>query len=51
MRLIPEGVGELTRALTPLPASHFVGTRPVEPGEGERLHKVTVSRKHQAEFQ
>ena len=50
-RSIPEGVGELRRALTPLPAIHFVGSRPVEPGEGERLRKVTVFSKHQAEFQ
>jgi len=51
LRLIPGAVGELTPALTPLPATHFVGTRPVEQGEGERPHKVTVSGKHQAEFQ
>jgi hypothetical protein len=51
MRLIPADVGKLTQALTPLPATHFVSTRPVEQGEGERLHNVTVSGKHQAEFQ
>ena len=51
MRLILGDVGELTPALSPLPATHFVATRPVERGEGERLHNVTVSGKRQAEFQ